>query len=282
MRHAVTVLLLSRLIGQPVRGPDGEVIGRLADMSVRLHSDPPAVRAVLIRGPHARMLMVPSEDVVVRGASVALRDDEVSRYEVATVSGAVRPDEILLKRDVLDTQIVDVVGQRLARVADVLLARHPDGGLDTVGVEVGFSGVLRRLRIGQRRIGDDVVAWSDLHLTSDRGHQVQLATPRAAVHRLDARGLAALLSRVDTDAATEILAVEEPALAAEAVRAAHPDIGERLLRTMPAALAARIVAAMPSEHAGRWRERLARRHIHGRRYLRSPVFARRHLNWPRT
>ena len=51
---------------------------------------------------------------------------------------------------------------------------------------------------------------------------MQLSTPRAAVHRLDARSLAALISRVDTDAATEILAVEDPVLAAAAVRTAHP------------------------------------------------------------
>lgn len=276
------VLLLSRVIGQPVRKSDGSSIGRLADVSVRLHTEPHAVEQFVIRRPRERTLVVPSAEVAVHGGLLTLGDGDLSRYEVAQVSDALAPDEILLKRDVLDTQIVDVVGQRLARVADVLLARRPDGRLETVGVEVGFSGVLRRLRLGGSRIGDDVVAWSDVHLTSDRGHQVQLGTPRAAVHRLDARGLAALLSRVDTDAATEILAAKEPSAAAEAVRSAHPDIAERVLRSMPAALAARIVAAMPTEHAGHWRDRLAARHVHGRRFLRSPVSARRHLNWPRT
>jgi hypothetical protein len=277
------VLLLSRVVGSPVRDSEDRVIGRLADLSVRLHSEPHTVERFVVRRRHGRLLMVPTADVEIHGGRVTLTAaGDVSRYEVGRVSDALVSDEILLKRDVLDTQIVDVVGQRLARVADVLLTRTPDGGLHTVGVEVGFSGVLRRLRLGGSRIGDDVVAWSDLHLTSDRGHQVQLGTPRSAVHRLDASSLAALLSRVDTDAAMEILASREPVAAADAVRSAHPDIGERLMRAMPAALAARIVAAMPTEHAGHWRERLARSHIHGRRYLRSPVSARRHLNWPRT
>ena len=44
------------------------------------------------------------------------------------MAGALDADEILLGRDVLDTQVVDVVGQRLARVADVLLDRMPDRG----------------------------------------------------------------------------------------------------------------------------------------------------------
>jgi len=282
------VLLLSRVVGMPVRDSDGRVIGPLADLSIRLHTEPPAVEQYVVRPARAQLLVVPAAEVGFRGGQLICTGNagDLSRFEVAQVSDALAPDAILLKRDVLDTQIVDVVGQRLARVADVLLARTPDGGLHTVGVEVGFGGVLRRLRIGGLGravgIGDDVVAWSDLHLTSDRGHQVQLGTPRAAVHRLDARRLAALVSRVDTDAATEILSAEEPGLAAAAVRHAHPDIGERLLRAMPSPLAARIVTAMPTEHAGHWRDRLASSHVHGRRYLRSPVSARRHLNWPRT
>lgn len=282
------VLLLSRVVGAPVLESDGRLIGRLADLSIRLHTEPHAVAQFVVRLPRAQLLVVPTAEVDFHGGQLVLTAGagELSRFEVAQVSDALAPDAILLKRDVLDTQIVDVVGQRLARVADVLLARTPDGGLHTVGVEVGFGGVLRRLGLGGLRrrgagIGGDVVAWSDLHLTSDRGHQVQLDTPRAAVHRLDARRLAALVSRVDTDAATEILAVAEPGLAAEAVRHAHPEIGERLLRAMPAPLAARIVAAMPTEHIGHWRENLSTKHIHERRYLRSPVSARRHLNWPR-
>ena len=87
---------------------------------------------------------------------------------------------VLLVRDVLDTQIVDVVGQRLARVADVVLTPTADGHLELIGVEVGFGGVLRRLHLPVLRSGEDVVVWSDLHLTSERGHAVQLATPRAA------------------------------------------------------------------------------------------------------
>jgi hypothetical protein len=38
-------------------------------------------------------------------------------------------DELLLKRDVLDSQIVDTVGKRLERVGDIELAREPDGTL---------------------------------------------------------------------------------------------------------------------------------------------------------
>lgn len=280
------VLKLSRGIGREVLGSDRRPVGRLADLSVRLDGDVHRVHRLLVHPRRGPALLVPWEAVAaVQSGQVLLRTADVEAFRVGSVAGALDPDEILLVRDVLDTQVVDVVGQRLARVAEVLLVRTRDSaregaGLEVAGVEVGFAGVLRRLGLAAAAVGEDVVAWSDLHLTSERGHRVQLSTPRAAVHRLDPRALAALVSRVDTDAATEILASREPAVAADVVRVAHPEVGERVLRAMPAALAARIVAAMPGEHAGHWRDRLAHTPaLLGRRFLRSGVWARRHLNW---
>src|SRR6185312_15778972 len=191
---------------------------------------------------------------------VLVRDtDDLTTFAITSTIDALDDDEILLVRDVLDTQIVDLVGQRLARVADVVLTRIADDRLELVGAEVGFGGVVRRL--GLRRLaardGEDCVAWTDLHLTSERGHAVQLATPRSAVHHLDAVALAALVSRLDTESATEVLTAAGPSVAADVVGIAHPAVGERVLRAMTDADAAQIVAAMPQEHATRWRKRLA-------------------------
>lgn len=278
------VLFLSRLLGRDVLvdgGIDGAVVARLADLTVRLDDTggPQRVERLLVSR---------------RGAAAELISwDAVRRFEagrpVLAAEAASAPladlgdNEILLGRDVLDTQVVDVAGQRLARVADVVLALTSHTRLEVVGVEVSFSAVLRRLGL-QRLIpnrADDVVAWGDLHLTSERGHAVQLAAPRAAVHRLDARGLAALVSRVDTDSASEILARKEPDVAAKVVVEAHPEVGERMLRALPEPQADRIVAAMPAAHAKRWRDRLHRPGLHGRRFLRSAVSRRPHLNWRR-
>lgn len=277
------VLLLSRVTGREVLGSDGRAVGRLADLVVRVDGDgtPARVERLVIARRGAATLLLPWEEVAaVRDGQVVLATGDTSGFEIGSLADALRPGEILLRRDVLDTQVVDVVGQRLARVADVLLASAGRSDLEVFGVEVGFGGVLRRLGLGAVwPDGEDVVAWPDLHLTSERGHAVQLSASRAAVHRLDADALAALVARVDTDSAGEILAGKEPAAAADAVRAAHPDVGERVLRAMPAALADRIVAAMPAALSQRWRDRLSRPESAGRRFLRSHVWSRPHLNW---
>lgn len=257
--------------------PNGRAVGRLADLTVRLDDpEPQLVEHLVVKRRNGSILLVPWHAVAtVYDGRVVLATDDVEAFTVTSLAAAVGPDEIRLVRDVLDTQVIDVVGQRLARVADVLLARAAGSGLEVMGVEVGFGGVVRRLGLGELvRAGGDVVSWRDLHLTSERGHAAQLSTPRAAVHRLDARGLAALVSRVDTDAAMEILVAKDPALVAEAVRTAHPTVAERLLRALPPSHVARIVAAMPAEHARHWRARLAGRRRR-RRYLRSTAWPRR-------
>lgn len=272
------MLLLSEIIGVNVRGPDGTSLGRLADMTVVLGDQQGAafVDRVLVRprrGPDVLFAWPAVQHMGRDGIRVSS-----GGIPVASIAETLDADEILLHRDVLDTQIVDIAGQRLTRVADVVLSRRRDGRLQLVGVEVGFGAVLRRLRL--RRLAAwakvDAVAWSDLHLTSARGHAVQLATPRSAVHLLDARGLASLVSRLHVESAAAVLKVRGPEVAADVIRASGHTVGERVLRAMTDAEAADVVAAMPAHHASHWRHILAQpRLLRGRPLLRSRVWPRR-------
>src|SRR5207245_5895714 len=55
-----------------------------------------------------------------------------------------RPEEVLLKKDVLDHQLINVDGARLVRANDIELARL-QGWWRVVGVDTGPRGGLRRL-----------------------------------------------------------------------------------------------------------------------------------------
>ncbi|OBB84250.1 magnesium transporter [Mycolicibacterium peregrinum] len=273
------MLLLTEMVGRDVIGDDGGVLGRLTDATVRLGSDDVVVDRLVVHAGNGRGLLL----LWAEGAAFqhrAIRLASTSSATTRAYSGsALEADEIQLVRDVLDTQVVDITGQRLARVADVVLARRHDGRIQPVGVEVGFGAVLRRLGLGRlvSRLPPDTVAWADVHLTSERGHAVQLATPRATMHLLDARGLAGLVARLDTGSATEILVAKGPLVAADVIRASHAVTGERMLRAMSESEAADVIEAMPEHHRRRWRERLAHRYTrHNRPLLRSHVWPRRH------
>lgn len=268
-------------MGRRVIGTDGRTIGRLADLSVGLdiQAGPPRVQRLLVRRRRAHDLLLPwsvTENVGAGGISLRTGVD-VAAFEIACADAALHRHEILIVRDVLDTQIVDIVGRRLARVADVALTSVAGDRLELIGVEVGFGAVLRRLGLTQlaARAPRDIVEWNALHLTSGRGHTVQLATPRSAVHHLGATELAAMVERLATEAAAEVLAATAPAVAAEAIRV-DPGVGERILRAMPSSNATDIVAEMPADHAARWRARLASTPVlRGRRFLRFRVWPRR-------
>src|SRR6478736_3436392 len=120
MRHAPVVLSLSRETGQDVLGADGHVLGRLADLSVRLDATggPPLVHRLLVRRHRAPDLLVPWSAIgSFEHTGVVVRaDEDPEHFAISSTVDALRDDELLLVRDVLDTQIVDVAGQRLARV----------------------------------------------------------------------------------------------------------------------------------------------------------------------
>ena len=281
MGHPADMLLLSSVVGRRVEDADGRHIGRLADLVIAAgDAGVPCVTRMFLRCSRARIISVPWSDFNHFQADHVALNSREETLSAMLPAVAFTSDEVLLVRDVLDSQIIDIAGQRLARVADIVLARRPGGLFEVVGVEVGFGALLRRM--GFRRLAaklpPDAVRWSDLHLVAKRGHTIRLATQRSAVHRLGARDLALLVAKLDTESAADILAVKGPAAAADVIRASHPEIAERVLRALPGTVAADVVAHMPASHAAHWRRRLA--HVpllRGRRLLRSRVWSwRRH------
>lgn len=271
------MLLLSRLINAEVRGPDGRLLGRIADLIAVLGRPTGAalVDRLVVRAGKNRELVIDWTAVIhFDGFEIQVANGGSA---ITSVTSLLRVDEIFLRRDVLDTQIVDVGGQRLARVADVVLARRPDRRLEIVAVEVGFGAVVRRLGLARcaAHLPGDAVAWSELHMTSARGHTAQLAVSQSPVHRLRARDLATLICHLKTGHAVDILAARGPALASDVIQLTGPVAGQRILRAMGESDAAEVIAAMPVRHAQRWREL-----VNGEEPGRSRPLLRSRI-WPR-
>jgi hypothetical protein len=69
-----------------------------------------------------------------------------------------------------------------------------------------------------------IVDWTELHLTSHRGHMVPLATATTATHRLDASELAHLVARLSADKAVDVVRAAHPTHAAAALHWLQPFI----------------------------------------------------------
>lgn len=195
-------------------------------------------------------------------------------------------DELLLWRDVLDTQVVDVRGHRVERVGDLLLTEvgsdepGPGCALEVAAAEVGASSVARRLHLGALagRLHEAAIDWADIHLAAGRGHELQLSTTTAAMHTLDGPELAELVARLSTPSATDVLVAVPHERAAAALAASHPAVRHRLAVHLPKPHADAILEHLPPSTAQRLHTARRAHRERGRSHLRW----HRHRGWRRT
>ena len=136
------VLYLTELTGLKVFAPDGERIGRVVEAAVAPAEHPRRVARYLV-GDGGRTRFVVRHDQVrsISRQGLVLGDELLTPY---------RRDEsmLLLCKDLLDQQIIDVNGRKVVRVNDVTLTIEPTGDrqeLWVLEVDVGVRGAFRRL-----------------------------------------------------------------------------------------------------------------------------------------
>jgi sporulation protein YlmC with PRC-barrel domain len=273
--------LLSRLLGRTVVTDQDHVLGRLRDLIVDLELDSPAVTAVVVGHGRRGSSVLPWQDVVELPPSGPVRvrqpEDRPDDCRAGRAGDRTRDTEIRLARDVLDTQVVDLGSFRLSRVSDLVLTVDRDGSVVVAAADVGVAAVLRRMGLDwlARPLGPVIVDWHVLHLTSPRGHQVQLTAEAAAFRRLDPRGLAELLTRLSTEGATEVIATLPAPHVTAALHLSHHGARQRLVRALPPAETERLIGAAHPEHAA-WLSELRshRGTVPGRRLRRTAGWRR--------
>jgi hypothetical protein len=277
------VLRFTDQVGQAVQAADGTPAGRLRDVTIDLDDAEPVVRRLVVGTRRRIHRFVDWDTVDAFSPDLVQLAPEVAEADLdATFADDLPLDhgELLLGRDVLDTQVVDVTGGRLARVGDVLMTRLDDGRLLVGAVDVGFGAVCRRLGLHTLavRLGDEAVGWDALHLTSARGHRVQLRTSKAAMHRLDEQELAQLVSRLSVAAGAEVLGAVNASKAGAALARSGTDVAAPLMVELSGEQLDRALDTLPNEEARQLRSiraRPRRRRFlrHRRRRARQPATA---------
>jgi magnesium transporter len=258
------MLFLSTLLDQPVVGKSGEVIGRLEDLIVRMGDELfPPISGLVVRD-WRRRFFVPVSHLL------AFADDtRLSSLTVDLQPFARRDGEVLLRKDVLDHQLIDITGRRIVRVNDVQLAAV-EGVYRVVGVDISPQALLRRLgprSLAHRIVGRQIIGWADvqylasaapvqLRVSYDRLtelHPVDLArivdalsyregaeivaalddeTAAETLEELSDERLAELLEGMDQERAADILEEMDPGAVADALEDLDKEIAEQLLAKM--------------------------------------------------
>ncbi len=137
-------IFISEVYKKPVLDQTGEEIGRLKDVVVGMGETFPAVTALIVAS-NKETYILPWDVVNLFNRRVISVNAILQNLGPALPSA----NDILICRDVLDKQIVDINGAKLVRVNDLKLG-EVKGRLCLVAADIGLGGLLRRLGVEAR------------------------------------------------------------------------------------------------------------------------------------
>jgi magnesium transporter len=247
------MLYLSQVIGRPVRDRNDEPIGKVADLIVAVGDRYPPVTGLVVETDRRRIFLP--------WTSVDRLDDSGAKLSTLTMDLGKfhqRPDEILLRADLMDKQIVDIDGRKVVRVNDLRLD-EVEGALHLVAVDVGASGLLRRLGVegGMRTIArnlrvqvpDKYIDWEDVDPVETSIASIKLRVPHAGLAELHPADLATIIDQLAPRDRAGVLASLGDDAVADAIEEMEPETQVEVLEDLEPSRAADILEEMSPDDA---------------------------------
>lgn len=246
------IVSVAGLVGAPVRNQTGQSVGKLIDVVARMHAGDryPPITGLLVRVGSRVSFLAVGAVAEIEHRAVTLRSSRLDLRDFQR-----RPGEVVLAKDVLDHQLVDVDGRQVIRAADLYLAAVGDD-FRLVGLDVSLGTLIRRIgprRLRGRPTPERVIDWDAVapfgeNLTHGPS-TVQLSRSDDDLHRLQPGDLADLLEDLDRTERRALLDRLDRETAADALEEMDPDELEALLREADPPRAAELLAAMEPDEA---------------------------------
>ena len=229
------MLYLSQVLGRPIRDLEGERVATVKDIIVRLGGDDhPPVTGIVARYRRRDFFLSRWRITELNQNGVRLNSDILDLRPFVR-----RENEVLLAKDVLDKQLIDVDGKRVVRVNDVQIIQAA-GDWRVTGADVSLQGLWRRLApsgfAGTRKTVE-VLDWADVGYLATDAATVQLKSKSDKLARLHPVEIARLAEALSYHHGSEVVEALDDETAAET------------LEEMPAETQARILGDMDQERA---------------------------------
>ncbi|MFL5757401.1 MAG: magnesium transporter MgtE N-terminal domain-containing protein [Chloroflexota bacterium] len=247
------MLYLSQAIGRPVLDADGEPVGKVDDLIVALGDRYPPVTGLVMATDRRRIFLPWSSVARFDDAGARLSNDRIDITKFQQ-----RPDEIRLRAELLDKQIVDIDGRKVVRVNDLRLD-DVEGRLHLVAVDVGAAGLLRRLGIerGYRVLARNLrlptperyIDWEDVDPVETSVASIKLRVPHAGLTELHPADLATIIDQLAPRDRAGVLAALDDEAAADAIEEMEPDTQVEVLEGLAPERAADILEEMSPDDA---------------------------------
>src|SRR5256885_251884 len=253
----MSVVALSELLGAAVRDASGTVRGRVREIAVAPQDHPTRIAFLIVNTSDGERA-VPPDALKSAGASVRTATD-VSQWGRYAPSDGV----LLLKRDLLDQQIIDIHGRKVVRVNDVELESTPVNShllLNIVSVDVGARGAIRRLSKGLvpsftlrallEKIPPRVIPWQFVDLLeTDPARRVKLKIAYKGLAQLHPADIADIVEDLPPAEREAVFETIDEEVAAETLEELDPDVKVAIVESLDNDRAADIVEEMDPDAA---------------------------------
>jgi CBS domain-containing protein len=243
------MLYVSQILNRPIFDARNEKIALISDVIVRYGKEeyPPVIG--LVARYRRRNFFMPQRHISQLGAHGAKMSSAI-----LDLSPFIRREgEVLLGKDVLDNQLIDVDGKRVVRVNDVQLIDVGNMWRVT-GADVSLQGFLRRL-MPKGFYGSDrpveVIDWADVgYLATDTTTvTVQLKSSKDKLSRLHPVEIAQLAETLSPIHRTEVVESLDNEVAADTLEEMSTEAQARILEDMDEERAADILEEMSPDDA---------------------------------
>lgn len=246
---------LSSFLGTKVVDRKGAFVGSISDMVIKAHNPSgTVVKAVVSSGKKGEAFAVQWQHVTACDEAIILSVDRE-----ALPAYVPDEDDILLRDNILDKQIIDIKGIRVVRVNDVALARH-ENCLRVAGVDTGWRGALRRLGLLRaanlvgRAAGwvapERLVPWNCVEPLAGALSPITLTVPWKKVRHLHPADLAEIVDDLDANERRSLFnALDDEVAAQTLAEVEEPKIQESILDTLGHERASDLLEEMPPDDA---------------------------------
>jgi magnesium transporter len=253
----MSLVALSELLGATVRDATGSVRGRVREIAVAPQDHPTRIAFLIVTTTDGERVL-PSSSLKSCGAIVRTVDNASGWDRYAASDGL-----LLLKRDLLDQQIIDVHGRKVVRVNDVELDSTPVNShviLSVLAVDVGARGAIRRLTQGLvpaftmrallDKIPPRVIPWQYVDLLeTDPARRVKLKIVYEGLSRLHPADIANIVEDLPPAERESVFETIDEEVAAEALEELDPKVQVSIVESLDSDRAADIVEEMDPDAA---------------------------------
>ena len=251
------MLALTELLGEPVFDLGGSRCGRVRELALAPQEDHARIAVIIVRTKTGDRLLPFSSVTSVNGGIRA------ATASTEWLLGETGEGLLLLSRDLLDQQVIDVFGRKVVRVNDVDLHHESVANrpvLKVGSVDVGPRGAVRRLLKGVvplaalrallRKIPPRTIPWDFVDLIeTDPARRVKLKISHERLARLHPADIADIVENLAPDEREAVFETLDEGVAAEALEEVDPKVKKAIVESLDSNRAAEIVEEMEPDAA---------------------------------